>query len=85
METPVKYTMDEIQKMLDRLEDDETFGIILRTKGMVPAVDGTWIEFDYVPGEADVRKGAPDVTGKFCVIGSNLNEENLEKLFRKRM
>ncbi|MCR4902666.1 MAG: GTP-binding protein [Butyrivibrio sp.] len=85
METPHKYTMDEINEMLSKLEDEETFGIVLRTKGMVPAEDGSWIEFDYVPGEADVRKGTADVTGKFCVIGSNLNEDNLEKLFRRRL
>ena len=85
METPHKYTMDEIKEMLSKLEDEKTFGIVLRTKGMVPAEDGTWIEFDYVPGEADVRTGAPDVTGKFCVIGSELNEDNLEKLFRRRL
>ena len=83
METPLKYTEDEIKKMLDQLEDDERFGIVLRTKGVVPSTDGSWIEFDYVPGEADVRKGAADVTGKFCVIGSELKEENLEKLFRR--
>jgi hypothetical protein len=53
---------------------------------MVPAAGRfSWIEFDYVPGEADVRKGAPDVTGKFCIIGSDLNEENLEKLFRRKI
>ncbi len=83
METPLKYTEDEIKGMLDQLEDDERFGIVLRTKGVVPSTDGSWIEFDYVPGEADVRKGAADVTGKFCVIGSELKEENLEKLFRR--
>ena len=84
METPARYSMDEIRTMLGRLEDDDRYGFILRTKGMVQAEDGSWIEFDYVPGEADVRKGAPDVTGKFCVIGSDLNEENLENLFRRR-
>ena len=83
METPLKYTMEEITSMLDKLEDEESYGYVLRTKGVVPAVDGSWIEFDYVPGEADVRKGAADVTGKFCVIGSELKEENLEKLFRR--
>ena len=83
METPLKYTEDEIKGMLAQLEDDERFGIVLRTKGVVPSTDGSWIEFDYVPGEADVRKGAADVTGKFCVIGSELKEENLEKLFRR--
>ena len=83
METPLKYTEEEIKEMLGQLEDDERFGIVLRTKGVVPSTDGSWIEFDYVPGEADVRKGAADVTGKFCVIGSELKEENLEKLFRR--
>ncbi len=83
METPLKYTHDEIRGMLDQLEDEERFGIVLRTKGVVPSQTGEWIEFDYVPGEADVRTGAADVTGKFCVIGSALKEENLEKLFRR--
>ena len=83
METPLKYTQDEIRGMLDQLEDEERFGIVLRTKGVVPSTTGEWIEFDYVPGEADVRNGSADVTGKFCVIGSQLKEENLEKLFRR--
>ena len=84
METPARYAMDEIREILNKLEDEERYGFILRAKGMVPAQDGSWIEFDYVPGEADVRKGAPDVTGKFCIIGSDLNEENLENLLRRR-
>ncbi len=83
METPLKYTKEEITEMLGKLEDEETYGIVLRTKGVVPSADGSWIEFDYVPGEADVRSGAADVTGKFCVIGAELKEENLEKLFRR--
>ncbi|MCR5671463.1 MAG: GTP-binding protein [Butyrivibrio sp.] len=83
METPLKYTKEEIEGMLAKLEDDETYGIVLRTKGVVPSTDGSWIEFDYVPGEAEVRKGSADVTGKFCVIGAELKEENLEKLFRR--
>lgn len=83
METPLKYTKEEIESMLSKLEDEETYGIVLRTKGVVPSTTGEWIEFDYVPGEADVRNGAADVTGKFCVIGSELNEENLQKLFRR--
>ncbi len=83
METPLKYTKEEIEGMLSKLEDEETYGIVLRTKGVVPSVDGAWIEFDYVPGESDVRDGAADVTGKFCVIGSELNEANLQKLFRR--
>ena len=83
METPLKYSKEEIEGMLSKLEDEETYGIVLRTKGVVPATDGSWIEFDYVPGESDVRTGAADVTGKFCVIGSELNEDNLQKLFRR--
>jgi G3E family GTPase len=83
METPLKYTKEEIEGMLAALEDEEKYGIVLRTKGVVPAPDGTWIEFDYVPGEADVRSGSADVTGKFCVIGSELKEDNLQKLFRR--
>jgi len=80
-ETAKKFTVDEINAALDAVEDDKTYGMILRAKGMVPATDGTWIYFDYVPGEKNVRAGKADVTGKLCVIGSNLNEENLEKLF----
>ncbi|MBR3762645.1 MAG: GTP-binding protein [Lachnospiraceae bacterium] len=83
METPVQYTVEEIQGILEALEEQDAYGMILRAKGMVPAVDGTWIYFDYVPGEADVRAGKPDVTGKLCVIGSELKEENLSKLFAK--
>ncbi len=83
METPLKYTREEIADMLSKLEDEETYGIVLRTKGVVPSADGSWIEFDYVPGEADVREGAADVTGKFCVIGSELKQDNLQKLFRR--
>ena len=85
METPAKYTQDEIEKMLSRLEDEETFGIVLRAKGMVPDENGKWIEFDYVPGEPTIREGAADVTGKFCVIGADLHQDNLEKLFRRKL
>ena len=83
METPTAYTAEEIETILKKLEDEETYGIILRAKGMVPAGDGTWVNFDYVPGESNVRKGAAEVTGKICVIGSKLQEENLKKLFEK--
>ncbi len=83
METPLKYTREEISDMLSKLEDEETYGIVLRTKGVVPSADGSWIEFDYVPGEADVREGSADVTGKFCVIGAELKQDNLQKLFRR--
>ena len=83
METPTAYTAEEIEAILKKLENEETYGIILRAKGMVPAGDGTWVNFDYVPGESNVRKGAAEVTGKICVIGSKLQEDNLKKLFEK--
>jgi G3E family GTPase len=83
METPAKYTKDEIEGFLGKLTDAVTYGMVLRAKGMVPAEDGSWIYFDYVPGESNVREGAPQPTGKFCVIGSKLNEEELEELFKK--
>ena len=77
------FTEQTEQAILEALENDETYGLVLRAKGMVASGDGTWIYFDYVPGESDVREGKPDVTGKICVIGSNLNEENLKKLFER--
>lgn len=83
LETPAAYTRAEIETILGRLEDEKTYGAILRAKGMVPAGNGTWINFDYVPEESNVRTGTPEVTGKICVIGSNLNEENLKTLFAK--
>ncbi|MBO5291952.1 MAG: GTP-binding protein [Lachnospiraceae bacterium] len=83
METPAHYEMSEIEYILQELEKEAEYGFVLRAKGMVPAEDGSWIYFDYVPGESDIRTGNPDVTGKFCVIGSKLNEENLKKLFEK--
>ena len=82
-ETPASYTQAEVEDILDKLEDEKTYGAILRAKGMVSAGDGTWVNFDYVPGESDVREGTPEVTGKICVIGSKLNEENLKALFAK--
>lgn len=83
METPTAYSKAEIQYILDQLEKEEEYGIVLRAKGMVPGLEGGWVYFDYVPGESNVREGKPDVTGKFCVIGSKLKEENLKKLFTK--
>ena len=82
METPNQYSKSEIESILSALDSGE-YGVILRAKGMVPAGDGTWIYYDYVPEEQDVRTGKPEVTGKICVIGSNLKEEKLAELFRK--
>lgn len=82
LETPHEFTKSEIEAILEALEDDKTYGFVLRSKGMVPEKEtGEWIYFDYVPGESNVRTGKADVTGKICVIGSKLNEENLQKLF----
>ena len=83
METPAAYKKEEIEHILAELDKEEVYGIVLRAKGMVPAVDGGWIYFDYVPEESNVRDGKPDVTGKFCVIGSKLNEDKLAELFKK--
>ena len=80
-ETTKKFTEDEIRNMLTELENERDYGIILRAKGIVAADDGEWIHFDYVPGEPDVRRGAADVIGRLCVIGSNINKEAIEKLF----
>ena len=82
METPNTYTAEEIEKILSALDSGD-YGMILRSKGMVPAGDGSWVYFDYVPEEHNVRSGKPEVTGKICVIGSKLNEEKLAELFRR--
>ena len=82
-ETPAKYEKADIEHILEEIENEKTYGIVLRAKGMVPSPDGSWIYFDYVPGEANVRNGKPDVTGKICVIGSGLKEDALKELFAK--
>ena len=80
-ETPNRFTTEKIEGILTALDSGE-YGAILRSKGMVPAEDGTWIYFDYVPEEHDIRTGKPEVTGKFCVIGAELKEDKLEELFQ---
>ncbi len=80
-ESPAKFTGERIESILTALDSGE-YGAILRAKGMVPAEDGTWIYFDYVPEEHDIRAGKPEVTGKYCVIGAELKEDKLEELFR---
>ena len=84
METPSRFTKEDIEHILKELENEEKYGYVLRSKGMVPAKDGTWLHFDYVPEEAEIRTGAADVTGKICVIGAKLNEEALETLFKRK-
>ena len=83
METPAAYSKEEIEHILEELENEGKYGFVLRAKGMVPGTEGGWVYFDYVPDESNVREGKPDVTGKFCVIGSKLKEENLKVLFAK--
>ena len=80
-ETPHKFNEDKLKETLDELANTEKYGIILRAKGIVPS-DGTdWLYFDLVPGEYEIRKGNPDITGKLCVIGSKLAEDKLAELF----
>ena len=81
VETPKKFTEEEIRNALDALDNGETYGIVLRAKGIVPTADGTWLHFDHVPGEIDVRTGTAAVTGRLCVIGSKLDEKALAALF----
>ena len=80
-ETPKSFTKEQIEGILDALSDEEKYGFVLRSKGMVPAKEGGFIYFDYVPEEKNVRDGAPDVTGKIVVIGAKLKEDSLKVLF----
>ena len=81
-ETIRKYSQNELKEMLDALSESGDYGIILRAKGMLPAEDGTWIYFDMVPEETEIREGAPEYTGRLCVIGSKLKEDKLAELFK---
>ena len=81
METPRKFGEGELRAILDKLQDEAKYGVILRAKGIVDSSDGEWIYFDYVPGEIDIRRGAAAVTGRLCVIGSRINEQALKELF----
>jgi G3E family GTPase len=80
-ETSKHFTQDEIKSALESLDENSKFGMILRSKGIVAGGNGEWIHFDYVPGEADVRTGASDVTGKIVVIGSKVNKDAVKELF----
>ena len=81
VETAKKFTEAEIKTMLAALDDEAKYGAVLRAKGIVDTSDGQWIHFDHVPGEADVRRGEAGVTGRLCVIGSELKEDALKALF----
>ena len=82
METPRKFSEQALVDALNALGDEARFGAVLRAKGLVDGGDGSWIYFDYVPGEVDIRRGAAAVTGRFCVIGSKINEQALKELFQ---
>ena len=80
-ESPKTFTKAEIEDILTKLDSGE-YGFVLRAKGIVPTADGRWIHYDYVPGESNVRYGSADYTGRLCVIGAELKEDKLDKLFR---
>ena len=81
VETPKQFTAEALREILTALDDDEKYGVVLRAKGIVPAENGTWLHFDHVPGEIDVRTGTAAVTGRLCVIGSGLKTDALAALF----
>ena len=81
VETAKKFSEAKLNEILGKLTDEDKYGIILRAKGFVDASDGEWIYFDYVPGEADIRRGSAAVTGRLCVIGSKMNEQAIKELF----
>ena len=80
-ETVRKYSREEIEKILKTLSEDDSYGMILRAKGMLESEDGVWTYFDMVPEETEIREGAPEYTGRLCVIGSKLKEDKLAELF----
>lgn len=82
IETSTKYTKDRIEECLEELDDSSKYGTVLRCKGMLPTEGEKFIHFDYVPGECEVRDGAAEVTGKICVIGSDLKESAIRELFK---
>ncbi len=81
METAKRFSEAELREKLAALENGDLYGTVLRAKGILDAGDGTWLHFDYVPGEAEVRTGAAAVTGRLCVIGSGLKDSALQALF----
>nr|MCR4782019.1 cobalamin biosynthesis protein CobW [Lachnospiraceae bacterium] len=80
-ETPKTFEKSTIEEALKKLDETDDYGIILRSKGMLPSTDGTWIYFDFVDGDYEIRSGQPDVTGRIVVIGSELKEDKIEELF----
>lgn len=81
VETPKRYTMEQMESILEQLEDEEACGMVLRSKGIVEGENGEWIHFDYVPGEPEVRTGTAESTGMICVIGTGLKQDHIKELF----
>jgi G3E family GTPase len=81
VETARRFTEDELRGILNALADTDRYGSVLRAKGIVAGAEGDWIYFDYVPGEIDIRRGSPAVTGRLCVIGAHIKEDALKELF----
>ncbi len=81
IETAKIFNRKQIEDILEEIEDEEKYGMIIRAKGILKALDGKWIHFDYVPGEGDIREGTSEVTGILCVIGTDLKEDAIKKLF----
>ena len=77
----LQVSEEQLRDILKKLSDGDEYGIILRAKGIIPCTDGTWLHFDMVPEEYEIRRGDADYTGRLCVIGSHLDEEELAKLF----
>ena len=81
VETPKRFSREELEKILETLSKSGLYGLILRAKGIIQNTDGSWMEFDFVPEEYEIREGNPDYTGRLCVIGSLLDEDGLKELF----
>ena len=81
VETARKFTAEDITAALEAFVEDDSYGMILRAKGIVASIDGEWIHFDYVPAEPNVRHGAAGVIGRLCVIGSNLDNDKIKEIF----
>ena len=85
METARRFTAGELETLLETLEDEHRFGRVLRAKGVVDAADGQWLHFDYVPGEPQLHRGCAGVTGRLCVIGTDLQKDALAALFEGKL
>ena len=81
VETARRFTQDEVRSMTAALSDEEEYGLILRSKGILQTPEGAWFQFDYVPGELQIRDCSPDYAGRLVVIGTNINEKALKALF----